>query len=114
MFESIFAFLNPILGFLVEKYGVVGEVLGYVVLIGLPIITILVEIADFIVIMTPSPKDDEFMAKVHAFLNRVMPVLQMLPHMQIGIPAKIAMVFGYIKRGFAALKGAVAGWKSDV
>lgn len=112
MLESIISFIGPVIAFLAEKYGIIGTVLGYAFFVVAPIVTLFLEIVHFIVALTPTPKDDEIYEKVKAVWAKILPILELLPHSKIDIPSKVAAIVAIIKKGFAALKGAVEGWKS--
>ncbi len=104
MIDSIMAILSPILAFLSEKYGVVGLVLGYLVLIVAPLVSILIEVLEAVVALTPSTKDDDFAAKVKAAWAKYgLPVLELLPHANIPLAPLAIKILDYAKRGAAAL-----------
>lgn len=65
--------------FLIEKFPVIGVVGAKgVILVG--VVTILLQIADVVVKLTPTPKDDEAVSKVKKVLDYLVPVLKVVPH----------------------------------
>ena len=113
MISSAAQFAGPILGFLAANYGGVALALGYVVLFGIPLVSILIELMDFIVALSVSKADDAVAAKIDAAWAKILPILEVLPHANIPISATLQMILSYSAKGLAALKGAVQGWNQN-
>jgi acetolactate synthase small subunit len=87
--------------FLIEKFPFIG-VIGAkgVVVVGL--VTILIQIANVIVKLTPTPKDDEAVSKIEKVLGYLVPVLKMVPHVN---PTPLALkITEVLKRLLRAVK----------
>lgn len=110
MLDAILSFLGPVLGFLANQYGTVGMVIGYVVLVGLPLVSVLIEVADALVKLTVSPADDAVMGTVEAVWAKVMPWLELLPHVNLPLSPVIQAVLKYAGKGVGAVVGAIKGW----
>lgn len=94
---DLLGFLQPILVFLGEKYGIVGTVFGYLVLVVAPIVTALMPLLELIASLTATKKDDAIMAKVRKVVEALLPVLKVLPHMDVTPLAK--KIVEYTKKG---------------
>lgn len=69
-----------LISMLLEKFPVLGVVGAHiVVLIG--VVSILIQLAQVIVKLTPSPKDDEAVSKIEKAIAFIMPFLKAMPHM---------------------------------
>ena len=101
-----------IIGFLSAQWGQTGLVVGYLVVYGIPAVSILIEVAEFIVGLTPSKQDDEIVNKVQAVWQKVMPWLEALPHVNLPLSATANLILKYVVKGLDAAKGAIQGWKS--
>lgn len=108
-FDAIFAMLSPILSFFSEKYGIVGQILAYGLFIA-PIVSVIIEMIEFVVSFTASKSDDEFAAKLKAGWAKVMPILELLPHANIPLSPIMIKVVMYVMKSTSALKGAIQGW----
>jgi phage-related protein len=107
--DAAFGFITTVLAFLSEKYGIVGVILAYALAIA-PIVSALIEILEAVVLVTESKKDDEVAAKIRAVWSKVLPYLELLPHVNLPVAPVIAKVLGYVLKGVSAIKGALAGW----
>jgi len=104
--------LTTIIGMLGQKYATVGTILGYIVLVGIPIMTVLIDVMDTIVKATASSKDDELAAKIDAIWAKVLPFLEVLPHMNLPISAGVMKVVNLVLKIINSVKAAIVAWFS--
>lgn len=104
--------LTTIITMLSQKYAVVGTVLGYIVLVGIPLMTVLIDVMDAVVKATVSSSDDAFAAKVDAIWAKVLPFLEVLPHMNLPISAAVMKVITLVMKVLNSIKAAVVAWFS--
>lgn len=110
MIDAIFTFLGPVLTFLSTQYGQVGTIIGYLVFIVAPAMTILIELAETVVILTASTKDDQAVASIKTFWGKFLKFLEVIPHANIPIAPSLAKVLLYFTKGGAAAKAALDAW----
>ena len=113
MIQSIMAVIGPILTFLTSQYGDLGTILGYAVLVVAPIVTVLIELMELVVSLTPSTKDDVVVEKLKAgWFQYGLPVLELMPHANIPIAATTLKVIDYTQRGGKAVIAGVKAFRA--
>lgn len=113
MFDILPGFIAQIIQFLAQKYGFVGLIIGYLTLVVAPVLSVAIEVFEAFVLVTASTKDDETAAKVRLFWNsKVLPVLEILPHVNIPIAPGIAKIMVLLLKAFKAIKAALVSWRS--
>lgn len=111
MLDQIIGFIAPILGFLSQKYGVIGTVGGYLLFVIAPIVSLLIELLEMAVTLTVSEKDDAFARKVRAVWSKILPILEVFPHVNVPVGAGLAKILKYVGKGIKAAMAAIAAWK---
>lgn len=110
MFESIMAFVGPIIAALVQQYGFVGLIIGYL-LAAIPVVSLVIEVAEAVVLLSVSDKDDKAVAAAKAKWASVLKVVEFLPHVNVPIAPVIAKVVAYVAKAGKALMAALKAWK---
>lgn len=101
-------FIKNLILMLTEKYSVLGMVLGYLVLVGIPVMSTLIEVLEAAVKLTAGTKDDEFALKVRALWAKILPWLEALPHVNIPIADAIVKAVGIFMKAARAIMAAIA------
>jgi hypothetical protein len=110
--DIISSILQPLLAMLGAKFGILGIIGAYGIAF-VPVMTILIELLQFIVSLTASKTDDELAAKiVTVWQTYVLPVLEVFPHANIPLSATMLKVMDYMMRAVSAIKGAISGWQN--
>lgn len=98
------SFIGPLLAYAAEHYGIVGTIVAYLLLM-IPVVTLLIEVAQAVVTITISSKDDVLVAKVKAAWDKILPVLEVLPHVNLPIAPGIVKI---VQLAMKVLNGALA------
>lgn len=112
MLDTMLQVAQGLIGFLSTQWGDTGKIVGYVVVYGIPFISILIEVAEFIVALTPSKEDDVAVSKVRAVWAKVLPWMEALPHVNLPLSPVALKVMKYAQKGISAVKAAIQGWMS--
>ena len=104
MLENSLAVATGLISFLTQHWGVVGTIIGTLIVWGIPVVSLLIEILEFAVALTPSKKDDEVVIKVRARWEKILPWLELLPHVNIPLSATALKALSLIKKIAAFLK----------
>jgi len=87
---------------LIEKFPIIG-VIGAKGVIFILIATMLIQIAQLIVKLTPSEKDDAAVMKLEKIIGFIMPFLKLLPHVNpTPLASKILEILGKVLKGLKA------------
>lgn len=106
MFQAIMALL-------MEKFGAVGVVIAYLMAC-VPMMSAILVAAEALVKLTDKPEDDEAVSKVRAMYDKVLPYLEILPHMNLPVvDAAVAKIIGLIIKVCAGIVGAIKGFKGE-
>jgi hypothetical protein len=101
--------IQMIAAVLVAKLPVLGEIGANALAICLAM-NLVIELAEALVALTASVADDAVVAKVKALRNKVLPILEIIPHTNVpvaaGIEKAIRLVAKVVKIAMAALKAA--------
>jgi hypothetical protein len=100
MIDALVKWLLPILA---NKLPWLPEAMGYVV-VSMVIVSPLIELVEAVTKLTASTADDELAAKIKSIRDKVLPILEVLPHANIPVAAWIATAADWIKRALAAIK----------
>lgn len=100
MFEKLAEWLLPIV---VSKLPWLPEAVGYIIL-SMVIISPLIELLEGISKLTASTKDDELAAKVKSIRDKVLPILEALPHVNIPVATWMSKAVEWIKKIVEVLK----------
>lgn len=112
LISSLLPFLKPLLDLAVEKYGAIAVVIAYLLFVVAPIVTVLIEAAEALVILSASNKDDQAVARVKAvWTGKVLPILELLPHVNLPVAPFAAQLVIYIRKGANAAKAAIQAWR---
>lgn len=109
MIATILSLLNPLIALLANQFGLFGLILAYLLAIS-PIVSILIELLELIVKLTQTNKDDEAVAKIQAVWDKVLPYIELLPHVNLPLAPIVMVILKYVVKGASALKGAILGW----
>jgi hypothetical protein len=109
MLDQILGFVMPIIAYMGEKYGVVGTVIAYATLVVAPIVSVLIELFELVASVTASKSDDATAAKIKAFWAKVLPVMEMLPHVNLPIAAAALKAVDMVKKVAEVLKSIITG-----
>lgn len=109
MLDQILGFIMPIIAYMGEKYGIVGTVIAYATLVVAPIVSVLIEVLEAVVLITASKSDDAFAAKVKAMWAKVLPVMEMLPHVNVPVAAAAVKVVAMVVKVAGVVKNIIAG-----
>ena len=104
MLENSLAVATGLISFLTQNCGVFGTIVGMLIVWGIPIVSLLIEIFEFVVALTPSKKDDEFAIKIKSKWEKILPWLELFPHVNIPLSATALRVLILIKKIAAFLK----------
>jgi hypothetical protein len=111
MLDNLIGFLAPVLAALSQKYGAVGVAIAYLIAL-IPLVSIAIELLEAAVLLTASTKDDEAAARIKAaWRGKVLPVLEMLPHINVPIAPAVARLLGLAVRGIKSLLAGIGAWK---
>jgi len=87
---------------LIEKFPIIG-VIGAKGVVFVLIATLLIQVAQIIAKLTPSPKDDEAISKIEKLIDFIMPFLKILPHVNpTPLAARIIEILGKVIKGLKA------------
>jgi len=100
MIEQIVLWLLPILA---NKLPWLPEVTGYVI-VSMVIVSPLIELIEAITKLTASTADDAVAAKIKSIRDKVLPVLEVLPHVNIPVAAWVSKAAEWIKKLVEVLK----------
>lgn len=100
MIEKLVEWLLPII---VGKLPWIPEVVGYVI-VSMVIVSPLIELLEAVSKLTASTKDDELAAKVKSIRDKVLPILEALPHVNIPVATWMAKAVEWIKKIVEVLK----------
>lgn len=105
--EELIKMLLPFL----SQIKILGEITAQTlsVLIGVGLI---IECVELIAAMTASKKDDEAVAKIKAIKDKVIAVLEVIPHANIPVAAGILKMLEWIRKGAAVLKAVLSALKN--
>jgi hypothetical protein len=96
--------VNSIVGFLIGKYPVFANIGAYsIVLMGG--VMALIEACEGVVLLTESKKDDEILGKVKMVAKKMIPVLEMLPHVNLPLAQGALVAVKVMKAIGGAIKG---------
>jgi len=104
MLDSILNFVAPALAFLASKYGPIGEAFGYIVLFGIPLVSILIEIAETAAALTKSASDDAAVADAKTKWAKVVKTLEFLPHVNLPLAPIFLKILAIAGKVLSALK----------
>lgn len=104
MLESSLAVATSLISLLEQHWGAFGLVVGSLIVWGIPIVSLLIEVAEFVVEMTPSKRDDAFVQKARLKWEKILPWMEILPHVNVPLSAAAIKVLKLIKRLAAWLK----------
>lgn len=106
------SWLAPIVSMAAAKYGIIGQICAYLVLVGIPVMSVLIEVLDAAVKLIGNASEQAFAGKVDAVWAKVMPVLEVLPHVNLPLSPVIVKVLSMAGKVAAAAIGAIKGWTS--
>lgn len=100
MLESLVKWLLPII---LNKLPWIPEVVGYVI-VSMVIVSPLIELVEAIAKLTASKADDELAAKIKSIRDKVLPILEALPHVNIPVATWMSKAVEWIKKIVEVLK----------
>lgn len=104
MFDQVFAFLGPVLGFAAEKYGPIGLVLAYLFLFVLPICSVLIEAVEAVAAYTANPNDDVKAAELRSKYDKLVRYLEFLPHVNLPLAPIFVKILDWARKIAGAIK----------
>ena len=99
-FEAIIQMIVQLIG---QKFPILLTLTGYI-LASLVVVSPLIELVELVAKLTPSPKDDEAVSKVKVVAQKIIPVLEALPHVNLPVAKWLVVGAKLIRKGAAALK----------
>lgn len=101
MIENFVLWLLPMV---ISKLPWLPEVVGYII-VSMVIVSPLIELLEAAAKLTEkTTKDDEVVAKIKSIRDKVLPVLEALPHVNIPVVAIVAKIAEWIKKVTAVIK----------
>lgn len=107
---TVLGYLAPFIGSIADKVGVVGMIIAYLLLFVVPVVSILIEVAEGIAAFTETKSDDEAVAKIKSGWAKVVPILELLPHVNLPLAPAVTKILFYAKKFAKAVAGALKGW----
>ncbi len=111
LIKSTMEFLSPFILALSGKYGAVAMVLAYAAALA-AVVSVLIEILEGIVLFTASKKDDEAAARIKAGWAKVLPFIELLPHVNLPIAPWVSKALTLAQKALAVLKNFIPGSKA--
>jgi hypothetical protein len=108
--SAIMAILTPIITAMEAKWGVVGTILGYTVVVGLPVMSSLMALMETVMGVVNSTASAATAAKIEAIYNAVLPYLEVLPHANIPLSPVVSSIISVSGKVVSAIQGAISGW----
>lgn len=96
------------MNFLVAKFPVLS-VIGANTLAIMLTANLLIEGLEAVAKLTPTAKDDDFLAKAKEYAAKAIPFVELIPHVNIPLTAGVIKATEIIKKIAGGLKGAAAG-----
>lgn len=100
MIESLVKWLLPILA---NKLPWLPEAAGYIV-VSMVLVSPLIELIEAVTKLTASTADDAVAAKIKSIRDKILPILEILPHANIPVAAWMETAVTWIKKAIAALQ----------
>jgi hypothetical protein len=109
---QILDFLKPFAAFLAQKVPVLSAIAANG-LAGLIAVGLLIEVVEVIASLTATSKDDALVAKAKALRDKIVPILEIFPHMNIPVAAGLGKFANVLKKVLGGLKGLIKGVKDS-
>lgn len=108
--DSILEFLKPLAAFIVAKVPVLGVIAanGVAAMIA---VGLFAEIVEVVALLTASKKDDEIAAKIKKVKDKVLVVLEMLPHVNVPVVGFILGASKFLGKALEIIKAIVSAIK---
>lgn len=103
-------FITVIVNFIGQYWPTLFQITAYLVVLGIPTVSILIELAELITMLTTTKKDNEAVSKVKSVWQKIIPYLEVLPHVNIPLAPMVVKVFGYVNRGVKAVITGIKSW----
>lgn len=103
-------YLSMIASFLVAKFPLLAQYGAQAIAVCM-LVGLLIEGVEVVAALTASKKDDEAVAKIKSVKDKVIGVLEVIPHANIPVAPVILKLMAAVGKGVKVLKAAVGAFK---
>lgn len=107
--DFLISFGKSVWEYLAAHVPVLQVVVGWVFVVGL-VVSALIEIAEFFVRLSASPKDDEAVASIKSKFLVLQKYLEFIPHANLPVAAWASGLILKVRKGAAAAQAAKEAW----